>query len=166
VWPAVISLIVLLVAAMAILPWLARWMQGRESRRAIEEFRLHREAHESKFFDLASRAGKPRGLVWKKCDWQPAVRFARDRGTRQLTAFVAVEIHFEAVEGGDMEDVAAVGTIRDAAAVFHYQDGRWGTGGRALFNMNPDDAVAKLSSQFEPIVAAGNTLVDTARSAK
>ena len=33
-----------------------------------------------------------------------------------------------------MEDVAAVGNIRDAAAVFHYQNGNWGTGGRALFN--------------------------------
>jgi hypothetical protein len=50
-----------------------------------------------------------------------------------------------------MEDVAAVSNIRDAAAVFHYQNGIWGTGGRALFNMNPADAVVRLQGQFEPV---------------
>jgi hypothetical protein len=64
---------------------------------------------------------------------------------------VAVNISFEAIEGGDMEDVAAVSNIRDAAAVFHYQKGNWGTGGRALFNMNPNDALDRLQGQFEPL---------------
>jgi hypothetical protein len=50
-----------------------------------------------------------------------------------------------------MEDVAAVGNIRDAAAVFHYQNGNWGTGGRALFNMNPEDALDRLQAQFERV---------------
>ena len=50
-----------------------------------------------------------------------------------------------------MEDVEEVSTVRDAAALFHYQSGRWGTGGRALFNMNPEDAVSKLEGQFEPV---------------
>ena len=50
-----------------------------------------------------------------------------------------------------MEDVAAVGTVRDAVALFHFQNGNWGTGGRALFNMNPGDAVAKLVSQYDPL---------------
>ncbi len=150
-WPFLIGILVLIVlAAIAARP-LALWMQQRESRLAQKTFRSRRESLEARFFEQASQAGKPRGLIWKECDWQPAVRFARDRGTRQLAAFVAVEIHFEAVEGGDMEDVAAVGTIRDATAVFHYQDGTWGTGGRALFNMNPDGAIEKLSAQFEPV---------------
>jgi hypothetical protein len=68
-----------------------------------------------------------------------------------LTAFVAVNIRFEAIEGGDMEGVEAVGILRDAAAVFHYRKGLWGTGGRALFNMNPEDALERLVGQFEPI---------------
>ena len=65
-----------------------------------------------------------------------------------LTALVSIELHFEAIAGGDMEDVAAVGTVRDACALFHYQYGQWGTGGKALFNMNAGDAVAKLPGQF------------------
>ncbi len=103
-----------------------RWWRAREARGAINEFRLRREMLEAKFLDVARLQGKPRGLHWKQCDWQSPVTFARDVSTGLLTAFVAVEIHFEAVAGGDMEDVAAVGTIRDAAAVFHYQHQRLG----------------------------------------
>ena len=62
-----------------------------------------------------------------------------------------VTIRFEAVTGGDMEDVEAVGTIRDATAVFHYQKGRWGTGGKALFNMDPQDALVRLEGQYEAV---------------
>jgi hypothetical protein len=90
-------------------------------------------------------------LRWIDCRWEDNVTFARDKQTGLLTAFVAVNIRFEAIEGGDMEDVAAVDTIRDAAALFHYQNGRWGTGGRALFNLNPDEALIRLENQFEPL---------------
>lgn len=120
---------------------------------AIRGFRLQREQLEAKFFDLARALGRPRGLRWIDCDWQKDVTFARDVQTGLLTAFVAVNIRFEAVLGGDMEDVEAVDTIRDAAAVFHYQRGRWGTGGRALFNMNPQNALLRLDGQFEPVSA-------------
>ncbi len=130
---------------------LRAWLRQRESRRALEEFRRRRELLEARFFDIASGLGKPRGLRWLDCDWQDAVSFARDRRTGLLTAFVAVNIRFEAIAGGDMEDVAAVGNIRDAAAVFHYQHGRWGTGGRALFNMNPADALVRLEQQFHRV---------------
>lgn len=140
----------LMLVAVAARP-LAAWMQRREVRHAQGSFHAQRDSLQAHFLELASRGGKPRGLIWKKCDWQPAVRFARDRQSRQLTALAGVEIHFEAVAGGDMEDVAAVGTIRDASAVFHYHDGAWGTGGRALFNMNPDGAMERLSAQFEAV---------------
>lgn len=126
--------------------------EQKEAERAKRDFRLQREVLEAKFFDLAAAKKKPRGLRWVECEWLDDVSFGRDRRTRMLTAFAAVNIRFEAIEGGDMEDVAAVGNIRDAAAVFHYQGGRWGTGGRALFNMNPQDALARLESQqLEPL---------------
>lgn len=126
--------------------------EHKEAERAKRDFRVQREVLEAKFFDLAAAKKKPRGLRWVECDWLDEVAFGRDRRTRMLTAFVAVNIRFEAIEGEDMEGVAAVGNIRDAAAVFHYQAGRWGTGGRALFNMNPQDALARLESQqLEPL---------------
>ena len=77
--------------------------------------------------------------------------FARDRKTNLLAAFAGINIRFEAIEGGDMEDVEAVSTIRDAVAVFHFHAGTWGTGGKALFNMNPAEAIDRLVEQFEPL---------------
>lgn len=127
------------------------WVWRRELQQARVGFKRQREVLEAKFFDLASQSGKPRDLRWLDCDWLDTVTFARDRQSGLLTAFVAVNIRFEAVEGGDMEGVAAVSNIRDAAAVFHYQAGTWGTGGRTLFNMNPAEALVRLNSQFEPL---------------
>lgn len=147
---AIGAVILLAVAAMVVPPLLRRLVQ-RRTRRAIAEFRLRREGLEARFFDLARRQGKPRGLRWTQCDWQESVTFGRDLQSQLLTAFVSVEVHFEAIEGGDMEDVEAVGTIRDATALFHYSNGKWGTGGKALFNMNPQDALTRLAGQFEPI---------------
>ena len=130
---------------------LAAWSKRRDARSAILQFRQKREILEAKFFELAQSVGKPRGLRWMDCEWLPEVTFARDKTSGLLTAFAGVNVRFEAIEGGDMEGVAAVDTIRDAVAVFHFQRGSWGTGGKALFNMNPQDALQKLSAQFEPV---------------
>jgi len=131
-------------------PARTRW-RSREARQAAGAFRLQREQLEAKFFDLAILHGKPRGLRWIDCDWHSDVTYARDVNSGLLTAFVAVSIRFEAIDGGDMEDVDAVHDVRDATAVFHYRRGRWGTGGKTLFNMNPHDAVTRLHGQFEPV---------------
>jgi hypothetical protein len=151
-----ISIVAGILAAMVIFQMfiarpLVNYFLRREVSEAKTSFKRRREMLEAKFFELASRQGKPRGLVWKECDWQEPVTFARDLESGLLTAFVGVEIHFEAVEGSDMEDVEAVSTIRDAAAVFHYRAGQWGTGGKALFNMNPADAITRLEGQFEAV---------------
>jgi hypothetical protein len=145
----IFGFIIVVLAFVLMSPQLVRWQRRKELARAIQEFKVRRETLEAKFYSLATSIGKPRGLRWKTCDWKPPVRFARDRSTGLLTAFVSVEINFEAIEGGDMEDVAAVGDLRDASAVFHYENGTWGTGGKALFNMNPETAVEKLGHQFE-----------------
>jgi hypothetical protein len=129
---------------------LKAWRRRRNGQ-AIRSFRLQREQLEAQFFRQAGSLGKPRGLRWLECDWLDAVTFGRDVKSGMLTAFAAVNIRFEAIEGGDMEGLEAVGMVRDAAALFHYHRGQWGTGGRALFNMNPDDALAHFRGQIEPI---------------
>lgn len=143
--------VVLLGLAFAAVPLARRW-QNWDARHAIVLFHQRREMLEAKFFDLAQSLGKPRGLRWLDCEWFDNVTFARDKSTGMLTAFVGINIRFEAIEGGDMEEVAAVSTIRDAVAVFHYHQGSWGTGGKALFNMNPQVALEKLVAQFEPVI--------------
>lgn len=144
-----IAVVAVLVASASI-PLARRW-QDWDAQRAIRLFQLRREVLEAKFFDIARSLGKPRGLRWLDCEWSDDVAFARERTSGMLTAFVAVDIRFEAIEGGDMEEVAAVSSVRDAAAVFHFRHGVWGTGGRALFNMNPRLAIEKLVAEFEPV---------------
>src|SRR5882724_4029827 len=101
--PAGISVAILLVIAVVLLRKpLRAWRDRREADRGRRDFRRQRELLEARFFDLAAASGKPRGLRWIDCDWLEAVTFARDRQTGLLTAFVAVNIRFEAVEGGDM----------------------------------------------------------------
>jgi hypothetical protein len=130
---------------------LLRVLQRRESEQAIRQFRVRREQLEAKFFELASQLGKPRDVRWKQCDWQPAVTFARDRQSGLLTAFVSVNVSFEAIAGGDMAEVEHVGLLRDGCAIFHYQNGDWGTGGRVVFNMNPAEALTRFEQQYESI---------------
>ena len=103
------------------------------------------------FFRAAGASGKPRGLIWKDCQFENGALFARERDTRHLAALVGVTISFEAVPGGDMEGLAAVGNLRHASAVFFYQQGQWSTVGKAVFNMNPDEALRHFEKQYERI---------------
>ena len=114
-------------------------------------FRKQREWLEADFVKLASNSGKPRGLDWVDCDFADEIAFARDRSTRELKALVAVTIRFEAIAGGDMEDVEAVSDLRAATAVFRFQNQRWTTDGRALFNLNPSEAIRHFRHDLETV---------------
>jgi hypothetical protein len=119
--------------------------------RARELFTLQRERLEAQFFTAAAATGKPRGLLWKNCEFNGGLELARDRHSGQLIALLPVTIQFEAVEGGDMEGVAAVGNLRNASAVFFFERGQWQTVGKAVFNMNPDEALVHFKNQYERI---------------
>jgi len=123
----------------------------QELQQAKDLFEQQRLLLQSQFFEQATRRGVPRDLIWTRIDWSETTSFARDLQSHLLTAFVGIEVAFEAVPGGDMEEVEAVSQIRQASALFHYRENRWGTGGKALFNMTPDDAVERLIGQFEPV---------------
>ena len=75
----------------------------RRNERAIRAFRLQREQLEAQFFRRAGSLGKPRGLRWLECDWLDSVTFGRDVNSGMLTAFVAVNIRFEAIEDLDQQ---------------------------------------------------------------
>jgi hypothetical protein len=119
--------------------------------RAREAFRLQRERLEARFFDAAAATGKPRGLRWKVCTFESSMELVRDRATSLLLALVPVTISFEAIEGGPMEGVEAVGNLRSATAVFIYERGHWTTAGKAVFNMDPAQTIAHFTGQYEKI---------------
>lgn len=137
--------------ALFIVP-IRRFWRDVEGERAKELFHLQRERLEAKFFELARLSGKPKDMIWEECDFADPAIFMRDRKTNQLSALVGVTIRFSAVAGGRMENVAAVRNLRDATAVFHYHRGQWGTGGRALLNMTPTEALTHFEQQYEPLI--------------
>ena len=132
---------------------------GREiqGERAQELFRLERERLEPQFLPAAQGTGKPRGLRWKECAFNGDVVFARERQGKQLIALVGVTIQFEAIEGGDMEGLPAVGNLRNASAVFYFQRGHWHTAGKAVFNMNPGEALNHFQKQYVAIPTPADT---------
>src|SRR5260370_41581744 len=85
---------------------------------ARDMFQAQRTELEAAFYAAGSASGKPRGLRWKACEWEPGAEFARETATGRLAALVGVTIQFEAIEGSDMEGLPAVGNLRNASAVF------------------------------------------------
>lgn len=119
--------------------------------KARKQFYLRREWLEAEFLKLAGVRGIPRGLRWVDSDFDNDVQFARDRNSGQLRALVATTIRFEAIEGGGMEDVEAVSNLRAATAIFFYEGKKWTTSGRALFNLNPTEAIQHYRHELEMV---------------
>lgn len=131
------------------------WKLGRRAQLQPElvqrQFFQLREHLEAAFFELAASSGKPRGLAWKSCSWGETVRLARDRKNGQFVAVADVSISFTAIPGSDMEGLPAVGNLRSASALFFHDGKRWRASGRALFNLNPDEALSQFAVQYEPL---------------
>src|SRR5262245_41418122 len=154
-WPLlamVLGVVALFVVGVVFL-WRPLKLFGRhvQLERAQELFRLQRERLEAQFTKVAAASGKPRGLRWKECQWETGIEFVRDKQTGHIAALVGVTIQFEAIEGGDMEGVPAVAHPKTASAVFFFHHGHWQTAGRALFNMNPHEAIAHFNKQYERV---------------
>ncbi len=142
--------VAIIVASLSWRPARSAWREAQLVR-ARREFHLHREHLEARFIKIASSSGKPRGLDWVRCEFDDGVIYARDRQSGELSAFVAIVIGFEAVEGGGMEAVEAVGNLRAATAVFRIHEGHWSTEGRAIFNLNPTEAVRYFQKNLEMV---------------
>lgn len=128
--------------------------RGSRGEQILRSFQAHRQELQQQFFELAAASGKPRGLLWLSCEWLDTFAIVHDPDSGLLTLFVGVNVSFTAVAGGDMEGLAAVGMIRDGAAVFHQQKGRWGSGGRVLFNMTPEMAARTTASAQNVLLCA------------
>ena len=130
------------------------WWSAALPARLRRAFADNRQWLQDEFFVAAASTGKPRGLRWKALDWkvqgvEAEPLLARDRGSGEIVALVPVTISFEAIEGSDMEGLPAVGNLRNASAVFYWREGRWQTAGKAIFNLNPDEALEHFKNQYE-----------------
>jgi hypothetical protein len=145
--------VLLLLIAVACLLWmlLRPTLFARRVERALRTFVRDRAALESSFFEKASASGKPRGLAWKTCAFQNGVLLARDRANGEIVALMGVTVGFEALQGGGMEDVEAVGNLRAATALFTWNGGEWTTAGRAVFNLEPREVIERYRANLDPV---------------
>jgi hypothetical protein len=150
-----VALVLALVAQLFWRRWRLAQQQARR-RLAALEFADLCDALQAVFLEAAASTGKPRGLKWKQCDLHDNPLFAVDRANGELHALVAATISFEAIPGGGMEDVEAVGNLRCATAVFIHRQGRWTTDGRAVFNHEPAQVIERFQEQLESYVMQSN----------
>lgn len=128
---------------------LRKLQQQAQRQLATLEFKELRPQLQEKFLAAASATGKPRGLRWKQCDLDTNEVFAIDRANGELHALVGATVSFEAIPGGGMEEVEAVGSLRSATATFVYRKDEWTTDGRVVFNHEPAETLAKYQESLE-----------------
>lgn len=123
------------------------------ARQKLAKLQLQEQFDEltSAFLAAAQASGKPRGLAWKDCELSGVPVFTVDRVSGELYALLTATISFEAVEGGGMEDVEAVGNLRTATVIFVYRNQHWATDGRAVFNLEPDQVLDRFSESLQPV---------------
>ena len=69
----------------------------------------------------------------------------------QLVGLAAVTIAFEAVAGGGMEDVEAVGNLRAGTAILTWNGREWTTAGQAVFNLDPREVLQRYRESLMPL---------------
>ena len=79
------------------------------------------------------------------------MELVREVRSGDLLALVPVTIAFEAIAGGPMEGVEAVGNLRTATAVFAFARGHWTTTGKAVFNLGPAETITHFGGQYERV---------------
>lgn len=151
-----------IVAALAAIGGAVAWRQGRIAsrnaarRRAMPAFDQRRGELAKLFLDVAAASGKPRGLRWKAIELTGQPLFATDVASNALYALIGATISFEAIEGGAMEDVEAVGNLRSATAVFVFRGGKWTTDGRVIFNLEPGESLERFEGSLKPVAVVKN----------
>jgi hypothetical protein len=123
----------------------------KQIERARRQFSENRPAFSKLFLEVAAASGKPRGLLWKQADLNDHLLLARDRANGELVGLVGVTISFEAIQGGAMEDVEAVGNLRAATAVFTHDGRYWTTQGRTIFNLEPYEVLERHRENLDAV---------------
>ena len=108
------------------------------------EFRSRQTELLAEWFRTAVASGKPKGLVWVKCE--PLGEPIFGHGWAVLTTMV----QFEPVADGPLADVPQAREPRRVVAVFTYTRRGWSTTGRAVFNLSAEQVAKAMSRPVSP----------------
>ena len=137
-----VVLVPILMLAVILYKWLP--LGGRRTARFAEarrDFHRQRERLEAKFVQLGMSPARPDAPRWTDCEFEDDVAYARNRGTGELSAFVAVTIEMEDVGHDTSSATETIRSQRAATAVFRFDRDHWETEGRAIFNLTPTEAI-------------------------
>ena len=150
-WIFVLLGTVLGVAGVVLWPCWQRRRHRSFLAKARQSFRRRREWLEARFVTLASRSASSRGRRWVDCEFEDDVAFARERTTGRLRALVGVSIQFEPPAGGCAENGDLVSSRNAATVVFRLDGPEWEVDGRAYFNLNPAETIARYRHELEMV---------------
>ncbi|MEC7564097.1 MAG: hypothetical protein VX738_00310 [Planctomycetota bacterium] len=102
-----------------------------------------------RFFSLVSVSGIPKGLTWKSCDFNEEILWVIEKQSADLHALIPAVIYFEAIAGGPMEEVEAVGNARVATGLFYFNGEHWDTSGHVLFNLDPEEVLSRHEDDYD-----------------
>lgn len=122
-----------------------------DEERAAADFTRYAPKLQDDFRAAASVSGKPRGLRWKSCEFHGPLLLARDRANGELIGLVGATVAFEAIAGGGMEEVEAVGNLREVTAILSWSGFDWTTTGKAVFNLEPRDVLDQYRANLAPV---------------
>ena len=122
-----------------------QWLRQRRRRRVRAS--LDVPAVLDAFREQANATGMPRGLVWLRVAAAGDPVLAADNG--RLVALVLAEIDFEPDNSGDMDDAPGLELTRAATLVLRHNGGRWEADEKVLFNLAPEDVVARSGGRYK-----------------
>jgi hypothetical protein len=141
-----------LVAVLAGLSLLGGWLRRRERTaplRAVRHFPAVLPELLTESLRQSQASGRPSGLRWVEITSAGEPLFVRHPGRGELAVRVPVQIRFEAIEGGEMEDIAAVPLPRSGTAIFRHICGKWQVGERIRFNISPEELLRQPGNEWE-----------------
>jgi hypothetical protein len=129
--------------------WVFSMMPTIRSERARELFRLQEERLADLFLNAARETGKPRGLLWSECNFTGEIVLAKEKESQQIHALVPIQIQFQAAPESDMMENPNVEHPRVGCAVFVFDSGEWQTQGKAIFNLDPMQALECYAKNYD-----------------
>jgi hypothetical protein len=103
------------------------------------DFRANQPELLAEWLRAAAAFGKPKGLTWVGYEVLGEPLFGPG------WAVLPVQVQFEPTPDGGLADVPQAREPRPVVALFAYTRRRWGTGGRAVFNLTASQVASQLT---------------------
>jgi hypothetical protein len=147
-WGVGVAVAVAIVIGCTLIPIRRRSRRVR-FQQAKHGFHTQREWLEAKFVQQASAHAGADVPRWSDCTFADDVAYVRSRSTGELSALVAVTIATDEGDVAARSNADAIGNLQAGTAVFRFDGEHWVTDGRAILNLNPNEAIQHFRNDLE-----------------